>query len=192
MTNHRYNTPELGTTDWHVPLNENFAHLDRDVEIRDVNAKRDDYEPKLGAKFLATDSGATYTGDGTSWNLIGYVVPAIAGGLGHYVNYADGVDDEAVNSFIFGSGEKLEVTRIAFPMKGVSDGTTDPDAKLRVYEGVVGEDVLVEVDGNSYTSAKSDPSSPWVAANSPVTVTVTNSTGDSIDATPKVWANYRR
>ena len=66
--NHDYNTPEQGEQDWHIPLNENFEQLDVDVELRDVAANRDDYEPKDGAKFLETDTGIVYEGDGDSWS----------------------------------------------------------------------------------------------------------------------------
>ncbi|MUV86842.1 hypothetical protein GJ631_09755 [Natronomonas sp. CBA1123] len=69
--NHDYDTPQEGTLDWHVPLNENFERIDTDVEVRDVQANRDDYTPKQGAKFLATDTGRVYLGDGTDWNELG-------------------------------------------------------------------------------------------------------------------------
>lgn len=68
--NHSYNTPESGTTDWHLPLNENFDKLDNDVEVRDASTNRDNYDPKDGAKFFATDTGKVYLGDGDSWNLV--------------------------------------------------------------------------------------------------------------------------
>ncbi|WP_202935098.1 polysaccharide lyase [Halorussus amylolyticus] len=66
--NHPYRTPDEGTENWHVPLNENFEQLDTDVEIRDTADKRDSYEPKNGAKFLAIDTGATFVGDGNEWS----------------------------------------------------------------------------------------------------------------------------
>jgi len=69
--NHDYNTPQQGATDWYIPLNENFAALDADVEIRDVEANRDQYDPQAKAKFLATDTGAVYVGDGSTWNHLG-------------------------------------------------------------------------------------------------------------------------
>lgn len=72
----RYSTPEQGTLDWHVPLNENFTKLDRDVEIRDSDSNRDGYDPADGAKFLATDTGDVYIGDGSQWTQIGTVAPA--------------------------------------------------------------------------------------------------------------------
>jgi hypothetical protein len=65
--NHEYNTPEAGTLDWHVPLNENFEKLDTKTEIRDSEANLGQYTPKNGAKFLATDTGRRYLGDGTQW-----------------------------------------------------------------------------------------------------------------------------
>jgi hypothetical protein len=69
----RYNTPEKGTLDWHVPLNENFTKLDKHVEIRDTDANRGSYDPQAGAKFLATDTGAVYVGDGSQWTQIGSI-----------------------------------------------------------------------------------------------------------------------
>lgn len=65
--NHEYETPEQGATDWHVPLNANFEQLDAEVEIRDREDQRGGYQPKAGAKFLATDTGTVYLGDGTEW-----------------------------------------------------------------------------------------------------------------------------
>lgn len=64
---HDYQTPAAGTEDWHEPLNENFEQLDIDVEVRDVAANRGDYAPEEGAKFLETDSGIIYVGDGDDW-----------------------------------------------------------------------------------------------------------------------------
>lgn len=70
-SNHEYDTPEQGTTDWHTPLNRNFERLDTDVEIRDVDANKDEYEPKSGAKFLATDTKRVYLGTGDGWESFG-------------------------------------------------------------------------------------------------------------------------
>jgi len=71
--NHNYNTPSEGTLNWDVPLNENFAALDTDVEIRDTDGNRGSYEAKQGAKFLATDTGNVYLGDGSNWQRLGSV-----------------------------------------------------------------------------------------------------------------------
>lgn len=68
--NHDYNTPKKGQQDWNTPLNDNFAQLDTDVEIRDREANRDQYEPKKNAKFFSVDSGNVYIGDGNNWNAV--------------------------------------------------------------------------------------------------------------------------
>lgn len=67
-TNHGYNTPAEGATNWDVPLNENFRRMDTDVEIRDLAQNRSEYEPKDGALYRATDTGTVYLGDGAAWN----------------------------------------------------------------------------------------------------------------------------
>ena len=69
--NHDYNIPAQGALDWHVPLNENFESIDTDVEIRDTDANRSNYTPKAGAKYLATDTGDVYLGDGSAWQELG-------------------------------------------------------------------------------------------------------------------------
>jgi hypothetical protein len=66
--NHDYNTPSQGTTNWHVPVNANWEALDTDIEVRDTDANKSNYTPKDGAKYLATDTGVVYLGDGSSWN----------------------------------------------------------------------------------------------------------------------------
>jgi len=65
--NHNLNEPEEGTLDWNVPLNDNFRRIDTAVEIRDTEDSLDNYTPKDGAKFLATDTGVRYLGDGSQW-----------------------------------------------------------------------------------------------------------------------------
>jgi len=68
--NHNYDTPEQGSTDWHVPLNTNFEQIDTDVEIRDKEANLGDYTPKEGAKLLAIDTGNIFLANGSEWNQI--------------------------------------------------------------------------------------------------------------------------
>lgn len=68
MSNHRYATPEEGSLDWHVPLNENFEKLDQDIAIRDEASNRSTYTPAKDAVFHALDTGDWYVGDGSSWN----------------------------------------------------------------------------------------------------------------------------
>jgi hypothetical protein len=191
MTNNRYNKPSEGTVDWDVPLNENFKKLERDIEVRDVEANRSDYQPDMGSKFLATDSGATYIGDGSNWNLVGYVTRAGGGDFGHYVNYGAGLFDEPINTFFFDSDERLEVVRASLPVKGLAQGSTNSDVTLRVYKGGIGGSVLLELSGNQFVSA-TDSSGPWVASSSPVVVTVSNAGSESVSVVPKVWVNIRR
>ncbi|MDS0300291.1 hypothetical protein NDI76_16210 [Halogeometricum sp. S1BR25-6] len=76
-SNHGYNTPAEGTVDWHVPLNENFHKIDTGVEIRDTEESLDQYTPKGGAKFLATDTGVRYLGDGSEWKEAPVHLPAL-------------------------------------------------------------------------------------------------------------------
>jgi hypothetical protein len=71
--NHGYETPSEGSADWHVPLNDNFERIDTDVEIRDTEANLDQYQPNSNAKFLATDTGSVYIGDGQQWQRLGSV-----------------------------------------------------------------------------------------------------------------------
>lgn len=71
--NHDYTQPSAGTDDWHIPLNDNFSKIDTDVEIRGKNNERSSYTPKSGAKYLATDTGDIYLGDGTDWTHFGNV-----------------------------------------------------------------------------------------------------------------------
>jgi hypothetical protein len=72
-TNHDYNTPERGETNWDVPLNNNFKRLDVDVEIRDNNSNLESYEPTEKSKFLAIDTGDMYVGDGSEWQILGTI-----------------------------------------------------------------------------------------------------------------------
>jgi hypothetical protein len=69
----RYNTPNEGATDWHIPLNENFDALETDVEIRDVESNLSNYSASAGAKYFATDTGAVYVGTDSGWEEIGVV-----------------------------------------------------------------------------------------------------------------------
>lgn len=67
--NHNYSKPTKGTTNWHNPLNSNFDALDTEIEVRDKDKNRSEYNAKKGAKYEATDSGAIYYGDGSDWVL---------------------------------------------------------------------------------------------------------------------------
>jgi hypothetical protein len=129
--NHNYNRPSQGTKNWHVSLNENFGEIDTDVEIRDEENKRSQYTPKQNAKFLATDTGAVYIGDGSEWHLLGSL-DASAGNGGRT---ADGtvvappgevqstIDDAATNSE-FGKKATRTVTLVSGTTYEVPDTVT--------------------------------------------------------------------
>jgi len=93
--NHGYTTPPEGTENWHVPLNENFEKLDNDVEIRGPEEDKGKYEPEEGTKYEATDSGAVYYGDGTSWVLANREVDSISANNINGVKVPDGTDIDA-------------------------------------------------------------------------------------------------
>lgn len=64
-----------GEDDWwfgrdvnHPGLQQRLRELGADVEIRDLDANKTNYTAHEGAKFLATDTGTVYLGDGTNWN----------------------------------------------------------------------------------------------------------------------------
>ena len=67
---HDYNIPDEGEPNWHEPLNENFQMIDNDVEVRDSDANLDEYDAIEGAKYMATDNGRMYIGDGDEWNYV--------------------------------------------------------------------------------------------------------------------------
>lgn len=71
--NHGLNDPPKGATDWHIPLNENWRDLDTKVEVRALDSNRTTFTPASGAKFVATDTGNVYLGDGTGWNRLGQI-----------------------------------------------------------------------------------------------------------------------
>jgi len=69
--NHGYHIPEAGQSEWHVPLNENFAAIDRDVPVVDTEGSKTDYEAANGTLYIALDTGTVYVGDGSEWNSLG-------------------------------------------------------------------------------------------------------------------------
>lgn len=73
--NHTYAEPEYKTSNYHIPLLENIDQYEIDIEVRGANATRTTYTPHTGAKFLATDTGDVYLGDGTGWNHLGVITP---------------------------------------------------------------------------------------------------------------------
>jgi len=152
----RYNTPEKGTSDWHQPLNENFETLDVDVEIRDTDAERSEYEPVDGAKYLAVDTGTVYLGDGSEWQPIGTIsgdgesgsiaaadgiesartnVGALVGGTYHANAYSDGgfgvafqASDLYIDSVVVDADlSDVSTADLTIELRKYQDGATDPE-----------------------------------------------------------------
>lgn len=99
--NHQYETPPSGSLDWDQPLNRNFERIDTDVEIRDTDASRSNYVAKTGAKFLATDTGNVYLGDGGSWSQLGTI------GSGGSGSGGDGVTSLLLDGYVVALGRSL-------------------------------------------------------------------------------------
>jgi len=103
--NHNYQEPEPGMGDWHVPINQNFEKLDKDIEIRDSEVNKGDYEPKSGAKYESTDSGAVYYGNGESWVLADRKVNSVTWPDGVKTTAAPGHDALAAGNLVYVTDE---------------------------------------------------------------------------------------
>lgn len=65
--NHELNKYTSGEENWtHSP---DMQTIEERLTVRDTEANRSNYTPHAGARFIATDTGAIYDGDGGSWNL---------------------------------------------------------------------------------------------------------------------------
>jgi len=102
--NHGYNRPAEGTTNWHIPLNENFDRLDSDVEIRDTEANKGEYEPKVDHKYEATDSGAVYHGNGDTWVLTDRKVSTLSAENVNNIKTPAGTDIDSFRDAASGGG----------------------------------------------------------------------------------------
>jgi len=65
---HSWYYPVDGDRDYEDTFETFFEQLDNDVEIRDTDTNKNNYDPKVGAKYVATDTEDVYIGDGDSWN----------------------------------------------------------------------------------------------------------------------------
>lgn len=63
--NHDFQVYSQNETPWEH--GSDFEKLDTAVEIRDAEANRTGYTPKIGAKFFSSDTGVVYVGNGTAW-----------------------------------------------------------------------------------------------------------------------------
>ena len=139
--NHDYNVPNAGAEDWHVPLNENFEQYDTDIEIRDTASGRSNYDPKAGAKFVETDTGLVYVGDGSTW------VPSLAYGrydpsdsaeiAGHVLfgHPANSVDPDESGATIGGGGTANNPNRATGGFSAVGGGASNTASG---YDAIVG------------------------------------------------------
>ena len=108
--NHQYETPGRGATDWDVQVNANTTKLDTDVEIRDADANKANYEPKDGAQFRATDTGAIYAGDGTNW--VKQDVEVATAAVGQLTDTADGQPWETLHAAGYDTGDRVHVQSV--------------------------------------------------------------------------------
>jgi len=67
---HNWPTPAEDDRDYVATFHEFFDQLDTAVEIRDTDSNKTQYEPQDGGKYVATDTGKLYLGDGNSWNHV--------------------------------------------------------------------------------------------------------------------------
>ena len=69
--NHGYATPDRGQSDWHKPLNENFASIDQNTPVVDQEGAINQYDPMERSLYIAYDTGIIYVGTGSEWREIG-------------------------------------------------------------------------------------------------------------------------
>jgi len=111
-------TPTEGTTDWHVPLNNNFKRIDRRIEIRADESELDSFEPKKEAKFLAVDTATIYIGNGDEWRELP-VGDAETG-----VSYEAGdatVQQELLDTYTAPSSKDRQRQEISYEFTGLDD-----------------------------------------------------------------------
>lgn len=80
--NHGYQLFSDGEDSWEH--RSDFNALEVDIEVRDTETNIGNYTPHNGAKFLATDTGNIYIGDGSSWGSP--VLTIGSGGSGDYTS----------------------------------------------------------------------------------------------------------
>lgn len=202
--NHGYQRPDEGQTDWDNPLNENATQLDIDIEVRDAETNIGDYQPHSGAKFIATDTGRVFMGDGTSWTHFGEIpflseVRDVEGNLGAYepLNNRKFLAIDTARVFL-GDGSTWNVLgRLVIATDPVADfgwtptspsageevtfdatPSSDPDGSIIAYDWDFGDGAT----GSGLTVTHT-----YSAADSyPVTLTVTDDDGNTDTATKTI------
>lgn len=66
-SNHELNKYNTGEASWEHSTD--MQHIEERLVIRDTESNMSNYTPHSTATFIATDTGAVYDGDGSSWNL---------------------------------------------------------------------------------------------------------------------------
>ncbi|MCL9818284.1 hypothetical protein [Natronocalculus amylovorans] len=194
----RYNIPESGTSDWHIPLNENFENLERDVEIRDTESNLDEYEPKDGAKYLAVDTGKVYLGNGENWNTLGTIdevsgsvdsssisgitsartnVGAMVGGTYHDNTYTQGgygvvfeAQDLHIGSVVVDSDlSNVSNDEIEVQLREWRDGSTDAPVVDSKIIRLSGGTERVELSFKVPASGNGDPNDEYILQRGPYT-----------------------
>lgn len=118
--NHELHRPDRGSKNWHVPINENFGEIDARIEIRDEAGNRTEYSPSNGTKFLATDTGAVYVGDGTQWVQAGTISGSPGG-----VMAAPGEVQSVIDEFTPGHEWGTQAVRTVTLMSGATYEPTE-------------------------------------------------------------------
>jgi hypothetical protein len=72
---HGLNLPAKGTTDWNVPLNENFEKLDAAslLQVYDVTTLKADFTPSDETFAFIESTREFWSGTGTEWVRVGHV-----------------------------------------------------------------------------------------------------------------------
>lgn len=156
--NHEYNVPDQGDQDWHNPLNENFEDFDTDIEIRDTEANLSTYDADAGAKFLATDTGVVYTGDGNNW-IAQFVLPG----------YNDSAGEAQFGQPIVAS--ELDI--------GTLRGSITNGASLT---NIAGNNLSIDNSGQLNASGGGGGGGNWTATNNLLEPTDSNIVGIDVDA----------
>lgn len=129
--NHELQIWEHGDRPW--SHNEDMEYIEQRLVVRDSEANRSDYTPHDRAAFIATDTGAVYDGDGSSWNIA-------TRGVGHLRLQSD----DAASRVYYdedGSGQPVHFQReassseTALTFSGTNVGigsATDPSSDLEV------------------------------------------------------------
>jgi hypothetical protein len=147
-------TPGKGTLNWDDPLNENFVYLDGAVEVRDVERNLSNYTPKSQAKFVATDTGRRFIGDGSSWSELPYpvaertlLIEATPGPTGYEVLV---------------SGD-AKLGSLADPDAGIPDTTTDTSDGTLIDGHIGGGKDNYIFTGNVIQAVADDPSAVTIS-----------------------------